>query len=167
MRARLFIAAAVLLAAPAAAADLTVARALTVVSDGTSVLKPKLLPGAVADYSLTVTNPLINGIVPVKVIRDVVIVDTIDPSMQLSVADYGTAGSGPVEFTDGGVLGLFGSGLTFAAVNVDYSRNGTTWGYVPVPVGGYDANVRAIRVRLTGTQAAGGSFRLRYRTKVR
>ena len=51
---------------------------------------------------------------------------------------------------------------------VDFSTDGIDWTYVPVAdATGCDANVRAIRVRLTGTQAAASGFRLRYRVIVR
>lgn len=153
---------AVMLAAPAAAADLTVAKTATVVTDGTPSTKPRALPGATVSYSLTVTNPLANTSVT---IRNLQIVDTIDPAMQVSLADLGATGSGPVEFTDGGVLGLLGSGLTLAGI--DYSKDGRTFTYQPVPVAGVDPAVRAIRFRLSGTQNTGGSFRLRYRAIVR
>jgi hypothetical protein len=149
-------------AVPAAAADLTVTKAATVVSDTTAALKPRALPGATIDYRLTVTNPLTNA---TKTVRDVQLVDTIDPALALSLSDLGAAGSGPVELTDGAALGLFASGVTLAGI--DYSKDGTTWTYQPKPVGGTDPLIRAIRIRLSGNQAAGGTFRLRYRTFVR
>ena len=70
--------------------------------------------------------------------------------------------------------GLIGSNLTLnykglrdATDGVEFSSDGVTWTYQPTSTGGYDANVRAIRVTLTGTQAASSRFRLRYRTMLR
>jgi hypothetical protein len=157
-----FFLALVALAAPAAAADLSVTKAASVVADGTGAARPRALPGATVDYQLSITNPLANA---GRTVRNIQIVDTVDPATALSVADLGAAGSGPVELTDGVALGLVGSGLSLAGV--DYSKDGTTWGYQPQSVGGVDPQVRAIRVRLSGTATAGGSLRLRYRTVMR
>ena len=163
-----------LLAAPAplAAAALTVTKATSVVADGVSTLNPKALPGASVDTSLTVASPLANGVTP---IAGVTVTDLVPVTVKLRVADLGAAGSGPIEFTDGGLLGLLGSGLTFSYIalastadGVDFSSDGVTWTYVPVAdASGCDAKVRAIRVRLSGDEAAGSGFRLRYRVVIR
>lgn len=162
-----------LVAAPAVAANLTIAKSSAVVSDPVNAaLNPRAIPGATVDYSLLVTNPLANLLLPVK---KVVLVDPLATTVKLRIADYGTAGSGPVEFTDGGLLnlGLLNGGLGYSYVALGNTTDGlefydgSSWAYVPHDDGsGYDANVRAIRVTMTGTQAAGGSFRLRYRVQV-
>lgn len=164
-----------LLALPgaAAAAGLTVTRSATVVSDAVNALAPRALPGSVVDHTLTVANPLANLLTPV---RGQVIADAIPAATALRVADYGAAGGGPVEFTDGDALGLglAGSGLGYgfrglgdATDGLEFS-DGTGWTYVPRPdADGYDPAVRGIRVRLTGTHVAGGTYRLRYRTRIR
>lgn len=172
---RLFPLGLALAAAPlavAGAASLAVNKSSMVVSDQVNALNPRALPGAQIDYSLVVTNPVTNALQPV---RGVVIEDPIPANVALRIADLGAAGSGPVEFVDGTLLGLdlTGSGLsyTFAgyASTTDSVQfyDGTSWNYLPVSTGGFDANVRAIRVTLTGTQKAGTSFRLRYRVRLK
>lgn len=161
--------------ATAQGADLAIVKAMTVVADQVNTANPKALPGSSLDYAITVTNPLGNGLAPV---RNEVIADVIPARLALRVADYGAAGSGPVEFADGNLLGtgLLATGLTYNFVSlasatdaVDFSSDGgATWTYVPTAdAGGYDARVNAIRVRLTGTHSAGTSFRLRFRTRIR
>ena len=160
------------IAAPAAAASVTVAKSSTLIADPVNTLNPRAIPGATIDYALIVTNPLANLLTPV---RTVVISDPIPTSLKLRVADY-AAGAGPVQFTDGGLLnlGLLNGGLSYTygglsstTDSIEFS-DGTSWAYVPRDDGtGYDASVRAIRVTMAGTQTAGGSFRLRYRVQVR
>ena len=165
-----------LLAAPAplAGAGLTVTKTTSVVADGINLANPKALPGATLAAAVLVVSPLGNGL---AAIGGVTVVDTISTSVKLRVADLGVGGSGPVEFADGNLLGLglLGSGLGFRFTSlastsdgVDFSTDGVTWTYQPVAdAAGYDANVRAIRVRLTGTQTVGSGFRLRYRVAIR
>lgn len=159
--------------APLAAAGLTVTKTTSVASDGISIL-PKALPGALVDEAVLVVSPLGNGL---AAIAGVAVTDTIPITVKLCLADLGGAGSGPVEFADGNLLGLglLGSGLSYRYASlasttdaVDFSADGVTWSYVPVAdAAGCDVNVRAIRVRLTGTQTAGSGFRLRYRVAIR
>lgn len=161
----------------AIAAPLTMVKALIPVSDGVNLANPKLIPGAVLDYTITVTNPAVNGLIPVQVIRGVTVDDTLPADVKMRVADIGTAGSGPVEFMDGSLLGLglLGSNLslTYTALRnpddgVFFSTNGSDFDYQPTPdADGYDSRIKAVRVRLTGTQAAGSNIRLRFRVGVR
>lgn len=158
------------------AANLTITKVQTIVSDPVNTLNPKAVPGALIDYAITVANPLSNGILPVKTVANVAIADTVATGTVLRVADYGASGSGPVEFADGSLLGIglvsSGVGYSFAGLAstadaVDFSTDGVNWTYVPVAdAAGYDACVRAVRVRLSGTQNAGTSFRLRFRVRV-
>lgn len=160
--------------AAAQAAGLTVAKTQTVVADQVNILNPKALPGATVDYAITVTNP--NGALSGQAIAAVAIVDAIPAKTVLRVADYGAAGSGPIEFADGNLLGLglSGSGLSYGFAglasttdSVDFSVDGVTWTYTPVAdANGYDSRVRAVRIRLSGTQTASTSFRLRFRVRV-
>jgi hypothetical protein len=157
--------------AAAGAADLTITKASTLVSDDLGLLNPRALPGAVVDYAITVRNP--NPIT--SPVAGEVIADTLPPNVSLRVADYGLPGSGPVEFADGNLLGLglFGTGLSLrwtalasTADGIEFS-DGSRWDYVPVPdAAGYDPRVRAIRVTLTGSHATGTTFRLRFRTRI-
>lgn len=156
------------------AAALVVTKSVAVVADQVSTLNPKALPGSTIDVSLTVDNP--NTILSGNVVGQVKIVDTIPVYLKLQVTDYSAAGAGPVEFNDGSLLGtgLIGSnlslsykGLTDSTDGVEFSTDGINWTYQPVSTGGYDANVRAIRVTMTGLQAPSSRFRLRYRTMLR
>ncbi len=146
------------------AADLNVEKTSTTVSDQVNTLTPaRNLPGATIDYSLVVTNPLLNLVT----IRRVVIADIIPATVKFRVLPYGS-GSTAVEFTNGNLLGLqlLSSGLTYGSI--EYS-NGITWAYVPQDDGtGYDGNVRGIRVTMsTGAMTIGGAFRLRYRVMLK
>lgn len=155
--------------APAAGANLTIVKSTTIVSDQVNGLNPKALPGATIDYSLMVTNPIGNIGSPVA---QVVITEPIPADVMLRVDDINGSSGGPVEYKDG-ILGLLASGLTYNYTALTSTTdkleffNGTTWTYQPTSTGGYDANVRAIRVTLTGTHATGGTFQLRYRVQVK
>ena len=161
------------LTGPAAAASLSVQKSITVVTDLLGTLQPRIFTGSRIDYALIVTNPLANLLTPV---RQVQIEDDIDPTVKLRIAPYLGAGGGPVEFADGNLLdlGLLGSGLGYGFSAIASTTDGleffdgTSWSYVPTAdADGCDPQVRRIRVKLTGTQTAGGSFRLRYRVQVR
>jgi uncharacterized repeat protein (TIGR01451 family) len=165
--------AAALLAAPAAADNLTVTKTATVVSDSVNTLNYKALPGSQVDYRIIVTNPLGNALKPVK---NIVIEDQLPSNVALRVSDLVSAGQGPVEFSDGVLLnlGLLGSGMTCTFTSLSSATDcidfydGTSWGYTPVPdADGYDANVRAIRVKPVTTFTTGGSFQIRFRVRIR
>ena len=171
-RAAFFLLAAALPLAAVHAAALVVTKTAAVVSDGVSQLNPKAIPNAEIEYTLRIDNP--NGILSGQAIGGVVIEDAVPASVALRVADYGAAGSGPVEFTDGDLLGLLGSGLSFgfgglgSATDGLAFSDGTDWTYTPVPdASGYDPKVRGVRFRLGGTQTPGSSFRLRFRVRVK
>lgn len=159
--------------AAATAASLQIAKSSTVVADQVNTANPHALPGSDIDFSLLVSNPSQNALATVG---KVVIVDTIPSQARLRVADYGAAGSGPVGFADGSLLGLglAGSGLAYSYValasttdGLEFSADGTSWTYTPVAdTDGFDARVRAIRVTLSGTQASSSAFRLQYRTRL-
>lgn len=173
MRAARFLACvAALTATPALADQITVAKSAAVVSDPLGNLFPRSLPGSVVDYTITLTNPIGNAGKPV---RNMIFEDAIPANTILRVSDLGGASSGPVVFTNGAiVLGIGDSGLTYTfgglgdqTDGIDF-YNGTTWTYTPVPdANGYDANVRAIRIKPITTFKTSGSFTLRFRVKVR
>ena len=157
--------------AAAHAAALIVTKSSSVVADSVNTLNPKAIPAATIDYAIRVDNP--NGVLSGTAIAGVTIQDTIPDSVTFRVTAYG-AGTSPVEFADGSLLGLLGSGLGYTFSGLASTGdgleffNGTTWTYTPVAdAQGYDANVRGIRVKLTGTQVAGSSFRLRFRVRVK
>jgi hypothetical protein len=157
---------------PATAANLSITRSTTIVTDQVSTLNPKALPGATVDYTVLVTNPLANLFTPVT---QVVITEPIAADLKLWVDNISGSSGGPIEFKDGGALnlGLNSSGLTYTYSSLTSTTDkveffdGTSWTYQPVSTGGFDGNVRAIRITLTGTHTAGGSFQLRYRVQVK
>lgn len=165
-----------LVAAPALGAPLSVTKTATVISDPLGDTAPKSLPGAVVDYKVVLTNPLSN-VSNLQPLTAIVIDDMLPTTVVLRVSDLAGTGKGPVEFLDGALipgLGLLNSGLTCSFVSlasttdcVDFN-DGTAWGYVPVPdANGYDARVRAIRLKPITNITAGGSFQLRYRVMIR
>lgn len=165
-----------LVAAPALAAPLTASKTATVISDPLGNAAPKSLPGAVVDYKVLFTNPLSNA-ANLQPLTAMVIDDTLPSTVVLRVSDLGGAGTGPVEFLNGALipgLGLLNSGLTCTFVSlasttdcIDFN-DGTAWGYVPVPdANGYDARVRAIRIKPVTNFTAGGSFQVRYRVMIK
>lgn len=173
---RRLLAAAAILAVPLAAraASLQVLKSSTVVADQVSTLNPKALPGSDIDFTLTVINPSQNALATVG---KVVIVDTIPTQAKLRVTDYGAAGTGPIGFADGSALGtgIAASGLAYGFAGLasttdglEFSTDGNSWTYAPVAdADGFDTRVRAIRVTLTGTQAAASTFTVRYRTRLK
>ena len=154
--------------AAAHAAALVITKTSVIVTDTISIANPKALPGASIDYSLMVANP--NGLLSGQTFTLVTIKDDIPANTVFNAADYGATGRGPIEFTDGGLLGLLTSGVSLQFKGLDDDGdgvefwNGVTWRYHPA--NGYDPNVKAIRVTMTGTQAVASSFRLRFRVKV-
>lgn len=156
----------------ASAAPLTISKSLQTVSDTASNLLPKATPGAEIDYTIRITNP--NGIL--SPVTGVVFTDAVPAGTMLRVADLGLLSSGPIEFIDGNLLGLLGSGLGFsfaglrnAEDSVDFSSdNGGTWTHQPMADEyGCDSAVTNIRVRLGGAQVAGSSFSIRFRVRVK
>lgn len=144
-----------------AAAALTIAKTSTVISDPVNgTTNPKLIPGAVVEYAITVTNA---GTGPVDA-SSIVILDVMPAQMAFAT---GT----PITFTNGTPT----SGLnTFnAATMVTYSQaSGGAAPYTYTPSGAYDVQVRGIRIAPTGTMAAATSatarpnFTIRFRAQV-
>lgn len=162
----------VALAMPALADPIAVTKTALVVSAPVATVVPRSIPGAEVDYTVNLSNPATNFGKPV---RNMIFEDVLPANVVLRVRDLGTTGSGPVIFTNGAIIaGIGDSGLTYTfgglgdtTDSIDFS-NGTTWSYTPVPdADGYDANVRAIRVKPTTTFKTSGSFSLRFRVKLR
>ena len=145
-----------------AAALLEISKTSTVISDPVNgTTNPKLIPGAVVEYAITVRN-VGAGVVDAS---SIVLLDVMPAEMAFAV---GT----PVTFTNGTPT----SGLnTFnAGTMVRYSQGaGGVAPYTYTPTGSFDANVRGIRIAPTGTMAAASSatsqpsFTVRFRAQVR
>jgi len=145
-----------------AAALLEISKLSSIVSDPVNgTTNPKMIPGAVVEYAITVRN-VGAGTVDAS---SIVLLDVMPAEMAFAV---GT----PVTFTNGTTT----SGLnTFnAATMVTYSQaSGGAAPYTYTPTGTYDANVRGIRIAPTGTMAAATSataqpsFTIRFRAQVR
>lgn len=157
---------------PAWADPISVSKSVSVVSDPMGNVLPRSIPGAVVDYSATLANPITNlG----KTVRGIQYEEPIPANVVLRVSDLGSGGTGPVIFTNGAIiLGVGDSGLTYTFTSLSSTTdgidfyNGAVWTYTPVPdANGYDANVRAIRVKPVTTFKPGGSFTVRFRVRLR
>ena len=106
------------------------------------------------------------------------ITDPLPAAADLFVGDLGAPGSGPIEFIDGSGAATSGltlnfDGLSDASDDIEFSTDGVSYAYVPVPdVDGFDPLVRFVRIRPSGTflGATGGTpttFDLRFRVRVR
>ena len=149
---------------------LTVVKLSAVYSDPVNgTVNPKAIPGAVVEYQVIVTNPAAN---PVDA-NTVFVRDPLPPELMLRVSDLGTAGSGPVSFSDGspasGMTYTFGT-LANLTDDLQFSNDhGATWNYVPTPdADGYDGAVTGLRVNPKGVFSPnGGQFTLKFRAMVR
>ncbi|MET0136889.1 MAG: hypothetical protein ABW039_07960 [Sphingobium sp.] len=159
-------------ATPALADPIAIIRTVTVMSDPLGSVIPRSIPGAVLDYSATLSNPLGNA---GKTVRGIQYQDQLPANMILRVADLGTVGSGPAAFTNGAIiLGIGDSGMTYTFSGLSSTTDGidfydgTSWSYTPVAdADGYDASIRAIRIKPVTNFKTGGSFTIRYRVKLR
>ncbi|QDH32932.1 CshA/CshB family fibrillar adhesin-related protein [Porphyrobacter sp. YT40] len=144
-----------------ATAVLVVEKSSVLISDPVNgTLNPKLIPGAVVEYAITVRNVGIGR-------PDTASIEIID----LMPADMAFATGTPVTFTDGSPS----SGLSSfnAATMVDFSSNATGSGpYTYTPTGAFDPAVRAIRITPAGRMNAASSgtiqpsFTIRFRARV-
>ncbi len=138
-------------------ANLTITKTSTVVSDPVNgTANPKLIPGAIVEYAITITNA---GTGPVD-LSTVVINDPVPVNLAPFV------GTNAVTFTNGTPT----SGLSFSyPANVVWTRTG---GLPLVPdAAGYDSAVTNLRVAPTGTMPAATvagqpSFTVRFRTRI-
>lgn len=160
-------------ATPAWADDIVIAKSAVVLSDPMGNAVPRSFPGAIVEYRTLATNPLANVLLTIRTIQ---LVDYLPNTVIMRVSDIAAAGKGPVAFADGSLLGtgLLPSGMAYAYSTVTPATdglefwNGASWAYQPVAdAQGYDANVRGVRVSLTGTFATTRSFQLRYQVRIR
>jgi len=123
---------------------------------------PKLIPGAVAEYTISATSPSAYTVTS----NTIFVIDPTPANMDLVV---NTAG-GPAAFTAGstGLTYTFTS-LASGTDRIDFSNNGGgTWGYTPTAnANGVDPNVTHIRLRPQGTMAASSTFTFRVRYRIR
>lgn len=153
---------------------ITVVKSSSIVSDpqnGTT--NPKAIPGALMNYTVTVTNTNAGT----ADAATTTVTDAVPANMRLYVGDVGGVGSGPVAFTNGATtsgLSYSYSSLASTTDGIAFSNNGgATWTYTPVPdANGYDSNVTHFRISPTGTLngASGGnnpSFQLQLRMQVK
>ena len=152
---------------------LTHLKSVAVLSDPlNNTTNPKSIPGAMEVYTLRVTNQG-SGSVDANTVA---IVDAVPANTALFVQDLGTAGSGPIAFTNGtpsSTLTYTFSGLGNGGDDVEFSSNGgASWAYTPVAnASGCDPAVTHIRVKPKGTMAAASSvgnpyFEVRFRVRV-
>lgn len=119
--------------------------------NGTS--NPKFIPGALADYTLKLTNTG-NGQPDAN---SLVLTDSLATNAELFVGDY--SGGAPFQFVDGtpsSSLNCAFTTLSDLADCIDFSTdNGTSWSYVPTAP--FDPSVNAIRFKPAGSFASSAS----------
>ncbi|HEU4431336.1 MAG TPA: hypothetical protein VFT98_21430 [Myxococcota bacterium] len=132
--------------------------------------QPKAIPGANVRYTIGVTNQGSGS----PDVDSLVIDDALPPELDLYVNGFG--GPSPVLFVDGATasgLSLVFGGLASATDDIEFDDGASTFTYTPVPdANGYDAAVRALRIRPSGTFAGASgattpSFELRFQTRVK
>lgn len=143
-----------------ATANLVVTKTSALISDPINgAVNPKLIPGAVVEYAISVTNAG-NRAVDASTIS---IIDVLPPGVTHDTAT-------PVTFTNGPTA----SGLNAFNPTTMVSFSSQPGGGAPfayIPTAGYDPNVRGLRVAPTGTMAAATattqpSFTLRFRARI-
>lgn len=146
---------------------LTTTKTSTAYSDpANGTTNPKLIPGGVAQYTITVANP---GTYTVSN-NSVLVADATPAGTDLVLSDIGSAGSGPAAFTAGGsALTYTFAGLGSTTDDIEFSNNnGSTWTYTPTAnANGVDPAVTHVRLRPKGTMAAGSTFNFRLRYRIR
>lgn len=152
--------------APAHAA-FQISKAVTNISDPiNSILLPKAIPGAIQEYTITISNP--GNFLTTPVVSGITIIDAVPPSTELFVGDMGILTPGPVAFFGllSGTLSYSFTSLGSSADNIDFSNDGgASWAYTPT--GTYDPNVTHIRIRPSNTLLGGGSATFRFRVRVK
>ena len=150
--------------------DLLVLKLVQVIQDpfnGTT--NPKAIPGAIAMYTLQVTN---TG--PGTVDTDsLMVTDPIPSEVALVISDFDVVNPGPAAFVDGtpsSALSYTFISLGSSTDDIEFSSDGgSTWAYTPVDSGnGTDPAVTNVRINPKGTMAAGGSpsFQLFFKVRV-
>lgn len=126
---------------------------------------PKLIPGALADYTITVSSPSSYTVSA----NSIVVIDELPGSVGLFVNSIGGTPASPIAFTPGmSTLTFSYSGLSSMTDDIDFSNNGgASWTYVPVPdASGVDSAITHFRILPNGSMPPGSSFNLRARGKI-
>jgi len=143
-------------------APLAITKTSAVFSDPVNgTLNPKLIPGAFANYALTVTAPASTS--PTN--NSVVVTDALPTNLSLFVGTY-APGPGPIAFAAGASGLTYGfTSLASTADDLEFSNNGgASWTYAPTAdANGVDAAITHVRIRPKGTMAAGSSFTINLR----
>jgi len=152
----------------AATVPVTVVKLAVVREDPVNgISNPKAIPGAFVEYQVIVTNPSAN---PVDV-DSIVVTDPMPAQVELQVADFAGAGSGPVQFVDGSPS----SGLSYTFTSLDSDTDDLDfadvngWGFHPAPDGnGVDADVTALRINPKGSlDGNNAQFTLKFRVRIK
>ena len=158
---------------PALVPGFTNLKTVQIISDPVNgTTNPKYIPGAIAQYTVTITNDGSGS----SDSNSVFITDPVPTNTKLYVNDIGGAGSGPVSFSNGSPS----SGLTYTFTSLgsgtddlSFSNNGgLTWTYTPTAgADGCDANVTNIQVNpkgaFAGSSTGNPSFSLSYRVCIK
>ena len=144
---------------------LTVTKTSVAFSDPVSLANPKMIPGALTEYSITVATP------PSYTVTNdsMSISDTTPENTALVVSDIAGPGSGPVLFTAGAsMLSYSFISLASTSDDVEFSNDqGASWNYTPiVGANGTDPAVTGIRLRPKGTMAASSTLSSKFRYRV-
>lgn len=145
----------------------TVGKTATVVSDPyNGTLTPKAIPGALVDYTITVTNGTLG---PLDLDKTIV-TDAIPTKTKFCLADLNGANSGPVVAS----TLLTGVTYTFTALNsgtddLEFSKdNGSTYAYTPsADSDNCDAAITNVRIKTKGKLSAGAAPSFRFRVMVK
>lgn len=131
--------------------------------NGTSA--PKGIPGAIVQYTVSVTNQGIGSV-------DANTLEILDPLPANTALFVSTSGGDPVTFINGATS----SGLNFNyPANVEFSNTvggGAPFSYLPTPdVDGFDANVTGLRITPNGSMnpsvgAGEPSFSIEFRLRI-
>jgi hypothetical protein len=157
-----------------AAPNISLTRAAALISDPfNNTVNPKMIPGAVLDYTVSVTNQGLGS----ADADTVIITNPVGSQNMLYVSDLAGVGSGPIDFSNGAVSSGMNYNFTSLASTTDCvsfsNNNGSSYIYSPTAdADGYDANVTHVRVMPAGTFAASNgtdhpAFSFVFRVKVR
>lgn len=144
---------------------LQVTKTSKAVWDGVSVINPKMITGAVSEYTIRVTSPADYTVAD----SSILISDATPAYTALIVTDIGGAGSGPAAVTAGSTgLSYSFFGLSSTVDDIEFSSdNGLSWTYTPAPDSdGTDPNVTHVRVKPKGAMAVSSTLEMQLRYRI-